>query len=68
MIYTTAHGNIRSPGLLSETRDKTHILMDTSQIHFRCTKTMGTPKSQYSLTDINGEFFESEGSAFQNKT
>ena len=30
------------PDLLSGARDQTHILMDTSQIRFRCT-TMGTP-------------------------
>ena len=30
------------PDPLSEARDQTSILMDASQIHFRCT-TMGTP-------------------------
>ena len=32
MTYTTAHGNARSPTPLSEVRDQTQILMDTSQV------------------------------------
>ena len=38
-------------GLLSETRDITHILTDTSQIHFHCT-TMATPGICLSLFDL----------------
>ena len=33
----------RIPDSQSQARDGTHILMDTSQIHFHCTE-MGTPK------------------------
>jgi len=41
-IYYTAHGNARFSDTLSEARDGTCILMDTSQIHFHCA-IMGTP-------------------------
>ena len=34
------------PDPLSETRDRTSILMDTSWIHF-CCATMGTPEAVY---------------------
>ena len=37
--------------LLSEARDQTHILMNTSQIRFRCT-TMGTRNSALFLNKI----------------
>ena len=37
------------PDPLSKARDQTHILMDTSQICFRCV-TMGTPKKCIFLT------------------
>ena len=32
--YTSAHGNAGSFNPLSEARDQTHVLMDTSQIHY----------------------------------
>ena len=41
-IYTTAHGNARSSKPLSEARDRTCILMDTSWIHYRWAM-KGTP-------------------------
>ena len=33
--YTTTHGNARSLIPLSEVRDQTHVLMDTSWVPFR---------------------------------
>ena len=42
MTYTTAHGNIRSFNPLNNARDRTRILMDTSQFS-TCWATMGTP-------------------------
>ena len=42
MTYTTAHGNAASLTHSSEVRDWKLILMDTSQVNFRCTTT-GTP-------------------------
>ena len=43
VTYTTAHCNSRSiTHWVSEARDWTHILMDTSKIHYLCA-TMGTP-------------------------
>ena len=45
-IYTTAHGNAGSFNPLSKARDRTYILMDSSQIHF-CWATMGTPNSAF---------------------
>ena len=36
MTYTTAHGNARSFNPLSEARDRTHVLMDTSRVRFHC--------------------------------
>ena len=36
---------------LSEARDQTHVLMDTSQIHFCCT-TMGIPSIQFFKTSV----------------
>ena len=38
----------RTPGPLSEARDRTCSLMDTSQIHFHCTTT-GTPQDILNL-------------------
>ena len=34
VTYPTAHDNARSFNPLSEARDQTHILMDTSQVHY----------------------------------
>ena len=47
-LHSTAHRNTRfpappTPNLLSEARDSTLILMDTSGIHFCCT-TVGIPR------------------------
>ena len=42
--YTTAHGNMKILNLLTESRDQTDILMDTSQVHYHWA-TMGTPKN-----------------------
>ena len=43
--YITTNGNVRFLThwtRLSKARDQTHVLMDASQLHFRCT-TIGTP-------------------------
>ena len=45
-----------SPELLSEARDWTHILMDTSWIHFHCT-TRGTPPVIFKI-NIKAIFLE----------
>ena len=54
--YTTAHGNTRSlTHSLSEARDQTRILMDTSLIRFCCTM-MGTPKASEMHIGFNSVF------------
>ena len=47
-IYDLYHSSwqCRIPNTLREARNKTHILMDTSQIHLCCT-TMGTPSEHF---------------------
>ena len=42
--HSSRQGRIPDP--LSKARDRTHILMDTSRIHF-CCATMGTPDNFY---------------------
>ena len=42
VTYTTAHDHARSLTPLSKARDRTHILMDPSQIHYHRAMT-GTP-------------------------
>ena len=42
MTYTTAHGNTGSLTPVNEARDRTCILMDTSQVRYHGA-TMGTP-------------------------
>ena len=42
----------RIPNPLRKARDRTHILMDTSQIHFHCATT-GTPVSQAFKSLVN---------------
>ena len=54
--YTTAHGNTGSLDALSKARDLTHILMDTSQVHFHCTTT-GTPRLRFDKTITIGLYF-----------
>ena len=49
--YTTAQGNAGSLNPLSEARDGSCILMDTSWIHFRCT-TEGTPQFVFMFVSL----------------
>ena len=48
LTYTAAQGNTRPPTQLSKARDGTHIIMDTSQIHFHCATT-ATPETGLTL-------------------
>ena len=43
----------RIPNPLIEARDRTHVLKDTSQVHFHCTTT-GTPPTVFYLADQDG--------------
>ena len=49
VTYTTAHGNARSLNILSEARDQTCILMDTSQI-------AAVPPQELHYTHLREEF------------